>query len=333
MSLQQFRVLLAIREHGSLTQAADALQVGVPTVTHHLGALEAHLRVRLVDRDRRGAHLTPLGAAFAADIAPVLTRIERAERAVADQRDAGVVTLRVGTFSSIGSRLMPAAIARLQQRTSVRVEVVEAEPTEVLRLLRGGEVHAGLIYDVSDELALEVPDVARTTLLSEPYRVMVSRSGPLGAGDALDFAELAEVAWVCSRNPDEASDRVLRRVYHSLGLPVREVMRTDDLTMIHGLVAEGLGCALTTAAAVDADFDVVLRPAVQDLGERRVSFATRRGPVPPAVQWLGEILRDLAVERVAGESPGGNSPATRPRESLSRGDAGGHEDLGGWVQP
>ncbi len=300
MSLQQFRVLLAIREHGSLTRAADVLQYGVPTVTHHLRALEAHLQVQLVERDRRGARLTPLGAAFAEDIAPVLTRIDRAERAVAEQRDAGVVTLRVGTFSSIGSRLMPAAIARLQQRTSVRVEVVEAEPIEVLRLLQAREVQAGLIYDVSDELALTVPDIERTRLLSEPYRVMVARRGPLAGQDTLDFAQLAEVAWVCSRNPDEASDRVLRRVYHSLGLPVREVMRTDDLTMIHGLVEEGLGCALTTVAAVDADFEVELKPALQDLGERRVSFVTRRGQVPPAVRWLGEILRDLAVERVAG---------------------------------
>ncbi|MCW2288306.1 LysR family transcriptional regulator [Leucobacter luti] len=299
MTLQQFRVLLAIREHGSLTQAAEALQYGVPTVTHHLRTLEAHLRVRLVDRDRRGAHLTPLGAAFAEDIAPVLVRIDRAERAVADQRDAGVVTLRIGTFSSIGSRLIPAAIAQLQQRTSVRVEVVEAEPTEVMRQLQAGEVHAGLVYDVSDELALAAPGIERTTLLSEPYRVMVAKSGPLAEAAVLDFAALAEVAWVCSRNPDEASDRVLRRVCHSLGYPVREVMRTDDLTMIHGLVAEGLGCALTTAAAVDADFDVVLRPAVQDLGERRVSFVTRRGQVPPAVRWLEEILRRLAVERAA----------------------------------
>ncbi|MEB4613102.1 LysR family transcriptional regulator, partial [Leucobacter sp. M11] len=297
MSLQQFRVLLAIREHGSLTRAAEALSYGVPTVTHHLRALEEHLRVRLVDRDRRGARLTPLGAAFAAEIAPVLTRIDRAERAVADQRDAGVVTLRIGTFSSIGSRLLPAAIARLQQRTSVRVEVEEAEPTEVLRMLRAGEVHAGLIYDVSDELALAVPDIERSTLLSEPYRVMVSRSGPLARQEELDFAELAEVAWVCSRDPEEASDQVLRRVCHSLGYPVREVMRTDDLMMIHGLVAEGLGCALTTAAAVDADFDVELRPAKQDLGERRVSFVTRRGPVPPAVRWLGELLRTIAEER------------------------------------
>lgn len=297
MTLQQFRVLLAVRECGSLTRAAEQLQYGVPTVTHHLRGLEAHLSARLVEPSRSGTRLTPLGESFAEEIEQVLRHIDRAEQLVADQRDAGVVTIRVGTFASIGSRLLPAAIAELQKRTSVRVEVIEAEPTDVVRMVRSGEVHAGLIYDVSDEPVFVAPDLALETLVAEPYRVMVARESVWAEREQLDFAELAEVAWVCSRSDDEASDRVLRRVCHSLGFHVRELMRTDDLYMIHGLVAEGLGCALTTAAAVDTDYDVVLRPAVQDLGERHVSYVTRQGAVPPAAAWLSEILHGIVAKR------------------------------------
>ncbi len=300
MTLQQFRVLLAVRDHGSLTRAADALHHGVPTITHHLRALESHLQTRLVEAGRSGTRLTPIGAAFAEEAEQVLARIDRAERAVADQRDAGLVTLRVGTFASIGSRLLPAAISALQQRTSVRVEVIEAEPTEVVRMLRAGEVHAGLIYDATAEPAFTVPDLLVETLLSEPYRVMVARDGRWAGHERLDFAELSEEAWLCSRSDDEASDRVLRRVCHAMGFPVRELMRTDDLYMIHGLVAEGLGCALTTAAAVDTDFDVVLRPTVQDLGDRNVSFVRWRESAPPAAVWLGEALRRVARRHSAG---------------------------------
>lgn len=299
LNLQQFRVLLAVRENGSLTKAAEALRYGVPTVTHHVRTLEAHLGVRVVERARGGARLTPLGESFLEEIAPALERIDRAERAVAERRDAGTAMLRVGAFASLGSRLLPGAIADLQGRAPVRVEVVEAEPTEVVRMLRNDEVHAGLIYDTSDEPAFAAADLALDPLLSEPYRVMLAADSPLAARAELDFAELSEVAWVCSRNGDEASDRVLRRVSLALGHEVRELMRTDDLYMIHGLVAEGLGLALTTAAAVDTDFDVVLRPALQDLGERRVSYATRRGRQPNAVRWLGERLRVRARDRRA----------------------------------
>lgn len=299
MNLQQFRVLLAIRDEGSLNRAAEVLDHGVPTVTHHLRTLESHLPIRLVDRSRSGTRLTPLGESFAEEIAPVLARIDRAEQLVTAQRDAGVVTLRIGSFSSIGSRLLPAAIAELRHSRDVRVEVVEAEPSEVTRLLHSGEVHAGLIYDIPELPEFAGPELRLRTLLDEPYRVMVARDGELAAHEVLDFEQMGDIDWVCSHSESEASVRVLRRVYRSLGREVREVMRSDDLYMIHGLVAEGLGCALTTEAAVDTDFDVVIRPAKQDLGQRRVSFVTRSGPNPAAVGWMGEVLSSVAAERGA----------------------------------
>lgn len=124
---------------------------------------------------------------------------------------------------------------------------------------------------------------------------MVSGSSDWAQRTILDFADLIDVAWVCSRSRTEASDRVLQRVMAALGAPVRELIHTDDLYMIHGLVEEGLGLALTTAVAMDSDFDVVLRPAVQDLGERHVIFAARAGRNPPAVEWLRDILRARAA--------------------------------------
>ncbi|WP_017791737.1 LysR family transcriptional regulator [Leucobacter salsicius] len=302
INLQQLRVLLAVREHGSLTRAAEALQYGVPTVAHHLRTLEAHLQAQLLVRTRTGSALTPLGEFYAAEVAPVIVRLDRAERAVADRRDSGVVTLRVGTFASVGSRLLPAAIAELQHRYSVRVEVVEGEPTEVVRMVRQGEVHAGVIYDVSEEPLFNTPDLVLQSLFAEPYQVLVGKNSEWAEREELELADLVRMSWICSRNDDEASDRVLRRVHRELGERTRVLMETDDWYMIHGLVAEGLACALTTAAPVDTDFAVALRRTVERLGERRVSFVTAKGARPPAVEWLGEILQRVAAERVGAAS-------------------------------
>lgn len=299
INLQQLRVLLAVKEHGSLTRAADALHYGVPTVTHHLRMLEAHLQAELTSSGHGGTRLTPVGVSFAVAAEQVIARIDQAERAVADQRGAGVVTLRVGTFASIGSRLLPSAIAELQKRSSVRVEVVEAEPTDVVRMLRDDEVHAGLIYDVADLPIFDSPDLVLDRLLAEPFQVLVSTHSSWAEQEVLDFNDLTEVPWVFSRSDNEASDRVLRRVYRALGHEARQLMRTDDLYMIHGLVEQGLGLALSTEAAVDTDFDVVLKPARQELGERHVSFVRRRHNPPPAVTWLRALLQ-TEVARLAG---------------------------------
>lgn len=290
---QQLRVLVAIRDRGSMTAAAQALGYGLPTIAHHLAALERHFRVQLVERDRRGARLTPLGHVFVTEADEILTRLEQAERLVTTQRDLGMSTIRVGTFASIGSQLLPRAIRQLRERKQVQVEVVEAEPTDVVELLHSGELHAGLIYDSSDDPAFATPDLKLALLLEEEYRVLLADDSPYGGRPEIDLAALADADWICSRDENEASDRVLRRACHALGFEPKVLMRTDDLNMIHGLVAEGLGCTLTTLAGVDTRFAVQAHPTVQSLGLRRTSFVRRRHVVPQAVEELHDILVGL----------------------------------------
>jgi len=290
---QQLRVLVAIRDHGSMTQAAQALGYGVPTIAHHLASLERHFKVQLVERDRRGARLTPLGAVLVAEGEEILARLDHAERLVTTQRDLGLTTIRVGTFASIGSQMLPRAIRHLRSRMRVQVEVVEAEPTDVVERLQAGDLHAGLIYDSAADPAFATPDLELTVLLEEQYRVLVANDSRYAADPEIDLADLADADWICSRDENETSDRVLRHACHALGFEPNILMRTDDLNMIHGLVAEGLGCTLATHAAVDTRFAVRACPTVQELGMRRTSFVRRSNAVPRAVEELHHTLMGL----------------------------------------
>lgn len=293
---QQLRVLVAIRDNGSLTAAAQSLGYGVPTIAHHLGSLERHFKVQLVERDRRGARLTPLGAVFVVEAEEILARMDQAERLFITQRDLGLTTIRVGTFASIGSQLLPRAIRELRAQMQVQVEVLEAEPTDVVEMLHAGELHAGLIYDSADDPAFASPDLELTVLLQEDFRVLVARDSTYATLRQIDLADLASVDWISSRDENEASDRVLRRSCHSVGFEPKVLMRTDDLNMIHGLVAEGLGFTLTTQAAVDTRFAVEARPTSQDLGLRRTSFVRRNTLVPRAIEELHRILTGLLLD-------------------------------------
>ena len=294
LAVQQLRVLLAVQEHGSLTRAAHALHYGVPTVTHHLNSLESQLRLQLVERSKRGAQLTELGAALAADAVEILNRIAEAERRMADYRDAGVVNLIVGTFPSFGSRLLPRAIRTMQATMTVRVEVVEAEPIKLVELLCAGDIHAALIYDIESDPTFTTLDLELTTLLSEPYRVLIGADSDLAALESVDFNDLRERSWIIAHNEHEASQRVLRRMCGAFYYEPREFMRTDDLNMIHGFVAADLALALICPSAVMPNFGVVTRSAKQDLGKRRLSYAIRRN-APPAARRLGEYLATHAA--------------------------------------
>lgn len=302
LTLQQLRVLIAIREHGSLTQAASSLHYGVPTVTHHLDALESLLGAHLVMRSARGAKLTPLGEILSVEGEQILARVIQAERVVTRYREAGVVTLIVGAFPSIGSRVLPGAIRELQATIRVGVELVEGEPTELVARLHDGTIHAALIYDLVGDPAFEAPDLTVTPLMTERFGVLVPASGTLADAPAVDLSERAELGWVGSRNSDEAGERVLRRVYGAMGREPRVFTRTDDLNMIHGLVSEGLAVALIVPSAVMSTFAVTMRPTVQDLGIRRLAFVTRRDEPATAVDHLRTILISHA-SKLSSEKP------------------------------
>jgi len=56
-----FRLLLAVAQFGSITRAASALGVSQPTVSRRVERLEGSIGVRLLDRSQAGAVLTPEG--------------------------------------------------------------------------------------------------------------------------------------------------------------------------------------------------------------------------------------------------------------------------------
>jgi len=196
----------------------------VPTIAHHLASLERHFGVQLVERDRRGARLTPLGAVFTVEAEDILVRLDRAER---------------------------------------------------------------------HDPAFATADLEFNLLLEADFQVLVARDSPYAAYKQIDLPDLVDADWICSRDENETSDRVLHRACHLIGFDPKVLMRTDDLNMIHGLVAEGLACTLTTRAAVDTRFAVEARPAVQDLGLRRTSYVRRSTLVPKAVDELQRILVGL----------------------------------------
>jgi DNA-binding transcriptional LysR family regulator len=89
MDAGDYAVLLELRRAGSFSGAARRANVAVSTVTRRLDALEARLKLRLVDRRMNGAVLTPEGERIAALAEPVVDGVVRVERAAAALRTGG----------------------------------------------------------------------------------------------------------------------------------------------------------------------------------------------------------------------------------------------------
>src|SRR5437660_4286558 len=62
--LRDLHILLAVVQCGSMAKAAQQLSVSQPAVSEAVAGLEAALKVRLLERDRRGVRPTLAGSAL-----------------------------------------------------------------------------------------------------------------------------------------------------------------------------------------------------------------------------------------------------------------------------
>lgn len=83
--LEAMSILLLAVEKGSLTAAARALSMPLPTVSRKLRELEAHLGTRLLVRSTRKLALTDAGTAYLAAARRILREIDDAERIAAGE--------------------------------------------------------------------------------------------------------------------------------------------------------------------------------------------------------------------------------------------------------
>ncbi|MFB9511262.1 LysR family transcriptional regulator, partial [Streptomyces aurantiacus] len=78
MNLRQYEYALAVADEGSMTAAAERLQVTQPSLSQQIGALEKHLGVQLFTRTPSGVTVTVAGRAFLAEAKIATTASRRA---------------------------------------------------------------------------------------------------------------------------------------------------------------------------------------------------------------------------------------------------------------
>lgn len=168
MQLPPFKGILAfdaVARLGSISKAAEELNLTVSAVSHQIANLEAFVDRRLFNRSSRGLTLTVAGERFQRDITGALTLIATAAQNVRGNEDAEVLRVHmVPTFASLW--LMPRLPAFRSQHPELRVQLSAAySESDFSR----GDVDLDIRYGVVRGRDLHVE-----TLFSEDIMPMIS---------------------------------------------------------------------------------------------------------------------------------------------------------------
>jgi len=123
--LAAMRTFVEIVDRGSLTAAAEALDLSQPAVVRKLAALEKHLGAMLLRRTTRRMSLTPEGREFLERSRQILADVDEAERAVGQDDNEPRGDIRITAPLEFGRlHLAPAITSFLWRFDRVRIDLL-----------------------------------------------------------------------------------------------------------------------------------------------------------------------------------------------------------------
>jgi DNA-binding transcriptional LysR family regulator len=158
--LHAIDVFLEIAERGSLTRAAEALSLSLPSVVRTLAALEKHLGVRLFNRNTRRLAITDEGRAYREHALGIRAAVAESEQAMSQAQAEPNGSLTLTASVKFGELHVAPLVASFLQRHP-RVEVQLLLLDRVINLVEEGIDLAVRIAPLPDStlVARHVADV------------------------------------------------------------------------------------------------------------------------------------------------------------------------------
>ncbi|MFE9015805.1 LysR family transcriptional regulator [Streptomyces sp. SID5594] len=246
---RHLRVLRAVATTGSFSAAARELGCTQPAVSQQMKALESSAGTTLLIRTGREMRLTQAGEALVRHASGILAGLTAAEEEVAAIAGLRAGRVRLVSFPSGSSTLVPGALAALRaEHPGTRVSLVEAEPPRSVGLLRDGDCDIALAFRYGTTGG-EWDDLVVRPLLTDRLIGLVPEGHRLADAESVSIGELADESWIagCPR-----CRRQLVEVCEASGFTPRIDFATDDYPAVMGLVGAGLGVAVLPELAVES---------------------------------------------------------------------------------
>jgi LysR family transcriptional activator of glutamate synthase operon len=231
----------------TVTEVAEVYRVSQPGVSRALARLEQEVGSPLLHKTGRVLRPTHAGTVFKRHVDALLHGLDDGLAAVNELVDPETGTVTVAFQLSLGTWLVPQMIAGFhQEHARVRFRLEHSDDSLGSSLVASGRIDLEFTARRPRN-----PAVHWQRLFAQPLLLAVRAGHPLAGRKQISLAEAAEDDFVML-----ASSWELRRQSDELcaaaGFAPRVAFESDDLAVVRGFVAAGLGVAIVPAGGPDA---------------------------------------------------------------------------------
>jgi DNA-binding transcriptional LysR family regulator len=295
VELRHLAALEAVAGEGSFGRAAERLGYTQSAVSQQIATLERIVGEKLLERPGgpRAVSLTDAGELLLRHAEAIVARLDAARADMAALRAGETGSLRVGTYQSVGARVLPAVMRRFMAEWP-GIELGLSEPTTDVELY--GAVEAGDLDLAFCSPPLPEGPFESLDLMSDPYVLVVPADSPLAKRRSATLGDLGDLPLI--GNSSCPSGQTAQSALARLGYDVHFGFRSDDNGTVQGLVAAGFGVALLPLLAVSpGDERVQVLRLEPDIPRRVVAVVWHRDRHrSPAARTFIDIASEVSAE-------------------------------------
>uniref|UniRef100_UPI0031011657 LysR family transcriptional regulator n=1 Tax=Neorhizobium sp. EC2-8 TaxID=3129230 RepID=UPI0031011657 len=245
ISLREFELFVATMELGTLTSAADALNMSQPAASKLLRNLEIRLGLPLFRRQNK--KLVPTPEAF--DLYPGLTQalaaMEAVKRNATNLRDAHEGQIHIVTNPVVASNLLPGALKQFRARyPNISIIVRTRTTIEISELIAKNRADLGVIYEATVDESLDVEYINE-----DEIGCLLPPGHPLLERQHVSIAELNGYD-IIALGKTQPVGAALRRVMNEAGLDLPISLEVSQSNTACSFVKAGLGVAVLDEAGL-----------------------------------------------------------------------------------
>ncbi|RFC66893.1 MULTISPECIES: LysR family transcriptional regulator [Mesorhizobium] len=298
LKFTHLRMIVALDEHGSVSAAAETMNVSQPAASRTIAEMEQIAGARLLERLPRGVRLTPYGQALARRARSILLELREADREISDLRSGTGGTVNIGAVTAPAIDLAVPAIRELRARHP-RLEIsIQVETSNVLARELLASRHDLIIARIPEDLN---PRLFESRVIGIEKACLIARRGhPVLGARKVPLEKTAAFDWVL-----QPSGSLLRRtveqhfIRHDVPLPER-ILNTSSLLLTLVMVAQSDAIAAVSIdvarfirQSLGGAIDVV--PLAFEIEVQPYSLITARNRTLSAAAIM---LRDAILKRI-----------------------------------
>ena len=249
LEVRHLRLVVEVAAHGSLTAAADRLNLTQSALSHQLRDIEERLGTPLFLRRNRHMLPTPAGHTLLESATRLLGEMERTENAVKELARSGQGLLRVATECYTCYHWLPGLLREFEQRCpGVDVQIdVDATSRPAAALVSGTLDLALMTSPVRDRR------LAASPLFRDEMLLVTSGTHRFASRPFVHAADLADETLLLYCPREESY--VFQRLLAPAGITPRRVQQVQLTEAMVQLVRAGLGVAVLSRWAVEPYLD------------------------------------------------------------------------------